>query len=37
MHIGAEGTLKKGIFYLFSDANFRYNKDKDNHGYTITA
>ena len=37
MHICVEGTLKKGTYYLFSDANFRYNKDMDNHGYTITA
>ena len=37
MHICVEGTLKKGEYYLFCDANFRYNKDMDNHGYTITA
>ena len=37
MHICVEGTLKKGTYYLFSDANFRYNKDMDHHGYTITA
>ena len=37
MHICVEATLKKGEYYLFSDANFRYNKDMEKHGYTITA
>ena len=37
MHICVESTLKKGEYYLFCDANFRYNNDMENHGYTITA
>ena len=37
MHICVEGTLKKGEYYLFCDANFRYNQGMGNHGYTITA
>ena len=37
MHICVEGTLKKGVYYLFCDANFRYNAGMGNHGYTITA
>ena len=37
MHICVESTLKKGEYYLFCDANFRYNKGMGNHGYTITA
>ena len=37
MHICVESTLQKGDYYLFCDANFRYNKDMENHGYTITA
>ena len=37
MHICVEGTLKKGEYYLFCDANFRYNEGMGNHGYTITA
>ena len=37
MHICVEATLKKGEYYLFCDANFRYNKDMENHGYRITA
>ena len=37
MHICVEATLKKGEYYLFCDANFRYNEDMENHGYTITA
>ena len=37
MHICVESTLKKGEYYLFCDANFRYNQDMGNHGYTITA
>jgi hypothetical protein len=37
MHICVEATLKKGDYYLFCDANFRYNKDMEKHGYTITA
>jgi hypothetical protein len=36
MHICVESTLKKGDYYIFCDANFRYNDDA-NHGYTITA
>ena len=37
MHICVEGTLNKGDYYLFCDANFRYNTNIENHGYTITA
>ena len=37
MHICVEATLKKGDYYLFCDANFRYNKNMEKHGYTITA
>ena len=37
MHICVESTLKKGEYYLFCDANFRYNKGMGFHGYTITA
>ena len=37
MHICVESTLKKGEYYLFCDANFRYNAGMGNHGYTITA
>ena len=37
MHICVEATLKKGDYYLFCDANFRYNVGMGNHGYTITA
>jgi hypothetical protein len=37
MHICVESTLKKGEYYLFCDANFRYNQGMGNHGYTITA
>ena len=37
MHICVEGTLKKGEYYIFCDANFRYNSGMGNHGYTITA
>jgi len=37
MHICVESTLKKGEYYLFCDANFRYNSGMGNHGYTITA
>jgi len=29
--------LKKGDYYLFSNANFRYNTGMENHGYTVTA
>jgi hypothetical protein len=36
-HIGIEDTLNKGIYYLFCDANYRYNIDRKRHGYTITA
>ena len=32
-----ELTLKKGTYYKFFDANFRYNKGMGNHRYTITA
>jgi hypothetical protein len=37
MHICVEATLKKGDYYLFCDANFRYNKPIEKHGYRITA
>ena len=37
MHICVESTLKKGVYYLFCDANFRYNQGMGNHGYTVTA
>ena len=37
MHICVEGTLNKGDYYLFCDANFRYNTNMENHGYMITA
>ena len=37
MHICVESTLEKGEYYLFCDANFRYNEGMGNHGYTITA
>ena len=38
MHICVEQTLKKGEYYIFADANFRYNtKIMTNHGYTVTA
>ena len=37
MHICVESTLKKGEYYLFCDANFRYNEGMGYHGYTITA
>ena len=37
MHICVESTLKKGEYYLFCDANFRYNTGMGNHGYTVTA
>ena len=37
MHICVESTLKKGDYYLFCDANFRYNIGMGNHGYTVTA
>ena len=36
MHICVEKTLKKGEYYLFCDANYRYS-GLGNHGYTITA
>ena len=36
-HICIENTLKKGIYYLFCDANYRYDNDMKKHGYTITA
>ena len=36
-HICIEKTLKKGDYYLFCDVNYRYKKDKKNHGYTITT
>ena len=37
MHICIESTLKKGDYYLFCDANFRYIPGMGNHGYTVTA
>ncbi len=37
MHICVEQTLKKGEYFLFCDANFRYNEGMENHGYTLTA
>ena len=36
-HICVEKTLKKGEYYLFCDANYRYNPPMKNHGYIITA
>ena len=36
-HICVEKTLKKGEYYLFCDANYRYNPQMENHGYTVTA
>ena len=37
MHICVEKTLKKGEYYLFCDANYRYNPPMKNHGYIVTA
>lgn len=37
MHLCVERTLKKGIYYLFCDTNYRFNKEMKIHGYTITA
>ena len=36
IHICIEKTLTKGEYYLFCDANYRYNQ-MENHGYTVTA
>ena len=38
MHIGIEHTLKKGVYYLISDVNYRYeNPNKKNYSYVITC
>ena len=35
--IHTEQTLKKGIYYIISDANFRYINKDNVHGYTLSA
>ena len=35
--IDTEQTLKKGIYYIISDANFRYINKDNVHGYTLSA
>ena len=36
MHICVESVLKKGVYYLFADSNFRFTNEGI-HGYTVTA
>ena len=38
MHIAVEKKLKKGVYYLLCDVNYRYvNENNKNHGYNVTC